>query len=277
MLPDRRGLLRANAPAAFAVFAVLLLAPVVFPSAASAADVDLAVRIDGVPIERTSNSVPLILRPQRSVEMVVTVTNGGPSPIDVRTVRLEGTVIGLTFFRYDTSVAARVAPGQTESRHILLDLRGLQKQATGLMAGSVSVLDDDRNRIAGEDLVVDVKGSIWSLYGLFGLMMVVLTGAAVLGVLLALARGRLPRNRWMRAMRFAPIGIGFGLVVIFTLSVFRIWAPNGPGVLGVLGVLTAVAFVAGYLTPTPDEPEPDRESLEMLLPEGAAPPNQGVS
>ena len=90
----------------------------------AAKGIGLSARINDVPVESTSDARPLPLQPRRNVEMIVTVTNRGSAAVEVHDVRLEGTVIGLTFFRYDTAVFVPLPPGQTESRHIQLDVRG---------------------------------------------------------------------------------------------------------------------------------------------------------
>jgi hypothetical protein len=90
------------------------------------------------------------------------------------------------------------------------------------------------------------------VYGLFGLAVLVLTACSLAGALVALARHRLHPNRWWRAVRFATPGIGAGAVVVFTLGVLRVLAPQPTTAVPLVLVGAAVGFVAGYLTPGPD-------------------------
>lgn len=93
------------------------------------------------------------------------------------------------------------------------------------------------------------------MYGVFGVATAVLTAASLTGAFLALARHRLPANRWRRAQRFLPGGIGLGLTFVFIFSVLRLLAPEASRWVPILLLLSAALFAIGYFTPTPD---PDR-------------------
>ena len=75
----------------------------------------------------------------------------------------------------------------------------------------------------------------------------------VIGLALEIAGHRLPQNRWRRGVRFLAPGFGIGLVATFTVSATRLLLPSAtvwvPLVLG----CGAVAFLIGYLTPTPQD------------------------
>jgi peptidoglycan/LPS O-acetylase OafA/YrhL len=93
------------------------------------------------------------------------------------------------------------------------------------------------------------------VYGMFGLAVIVLTVLSLGGALLALARHQLPENRWRRGLRFLTPGLGVGLFAVFTLSAMRVLVPR-PGVwIPILLVTGGGAFLAGYLTPSPDDEE----------------------
>jgi hypothetical protein len=92
---------------------------------------------------------------------------------------------------------------------------------------------------------------MWSVYGVFGLAVFGLTVLAWAGALFALARRRLPANRWQRAMRFLPAGVGTGLVAVISLSVLRVMAPSPAAEIPFILGAAAGAFVLGYLTPHP--------------------------
>lgn len=240
-----------------AILGLLLVAGLVWPAAPAGAldTVTVEAAIDGRPVSRSSEREPVRLRPRQPASLELRVTNTGPAPLQVRTVRLQGEVMGLTFFAYDTSVSFTVAPGTTEDRRFALDLIGLKGQATGLIRGSVALLDGTRRTIASEPMVVDVRGSLSSVYGMFGLAVIALTALSLGGALLALARHQLPENRWRRGLRFLTPGVGLGLFAVFTLSALRVLVPR-PGVwIPILLVAGGGAFAAGYITPTPDDEE----------------------
>lgn len=238
-----------------AAVTVLLLAVLAGPvGAASGADgVTLEAAIDDRPVAQSGERDPIRLRPTELATLDLRVTNTGSRAVEVRTVRLDGHVMGLTFFAYDTSVAFTVAPGTTETRTFSIDLVGLGGQATGLIRGSVAILDGERDTVAQQRMVIDVRGSLRSVYGLFGLAVTLLTVLSLGAALIALARHELPLNRWRRGLRFLTPGLGVGLIAVFTLSAFRVLVPR-PGVwVPILLVAGGGGFLVGYLTPSPDE------------------------
>lgn len=239
---------------------ILLVGAGALAPARAQATVTVSAIVDGQPLGQSSQNQPVKLLPRQQSILVVQVANRGSTTIQVRTVQLVGQVIGLTFFAYDTSVSISVAPGATESRSLVVDLSGLAGQATGLIPAAVKVLDANHNVIAQQNGVVDVRGSLRSVYGLFGLGIAFLTALSFLGALVGLARHRLPVNRWRRALRFLTPGLGLGLVVNFTLSATRVFVPGIGRWLTITVLCAGVFFALGYLTPTPDleddRPEP---------------------
>ncbi|HEX7302395.1 hypothetical protein [Lentzea sp.] len=194
-----------------------------------------------------------MLKPTDTVKVSITVRNGTDTVQRVKTVRISGTALALTFFTYDTTVPFDVPPRSVETRTFPLDPNDLGSQATGLLPVTVEVVDVQRETIASVSTTGDVKGSLWSVYGAFGLGVLVLTALSWAGALLALARRRLPANRWQRAMRFLPAGIGTGLVAVISLSVLRLVAPSPAAEIPFIVGAAAVAFVLGYVTPHPGE------------------------
>ncbi|MEV8443017.1 hypothetical protein AB0425_37030 [Actinosynnema sp. NPDC051121] len=244
----------------------------VAPAQAAGDAVTIDATVDGTPVGEDE----LLLDPSGSSRISVTVHNGTDTVRHVKTIRLSGTALALTFFSYDTTVPFDVPARQSVTRGFVLDLGQLGAQATGLLPTELEVLDTDRDVIASIDVTGDVRGSLWSVYGVFGLAVFGLTVLAWTGALFALARRRLPANRWQRAMRFLPAGVGTGLVAVISLSVLRVVAPSPaaevPFVLGA----AACAFALGYVTPHPDAddlPPADPESTQRItrpLPGGAA-------
>jgi len=219
--------------------------------AAPAGEVTIDATVDGKPVGKGE----LLLDPERSSQIGITVHNGADTIQHVKTVRVSGSALALTFFAYDTIVPFDVPPKQSVTRTFTLDLADLGSQAIGLLPTEVAVVDTNRDVLVSVGATGDVRGSMWSVYGVFGLAVLVLTALSWAGALLALARHRLPANRWQRAMRFLPAGIGTGLVAVISLSVLRLMAPSPVAEIPFILVAAAAALVLGYLTPHPAEAE----------------------
>lgn len=249
----------------------------VAPAHAAGDAISIDATVDGAPIGDGRDE--LLLDPSGSPRISVTVHNGTDTVRHIKTIRLSGTALGLTFFSYDTTVPFDVPAKQSVTRGFVLDLGQLGAQATGLLPTELEVLDTNREVIATIGVTGDVRGSLWSVYGIFGLAVFGLTLLAWAGALFALARRRLPANRWQRAMRFLPAGVGTGLVAVISLSVLRIMAPSPAAEIPFVLGAAAAAFALGYLTPHPDDgdlrfdPPADPESTQRItrpLPGGVA-------
>jgi hypothetical protein len=239
---------------------------------AAAADeskgIQLEVRVDNQKVDGKQ----LRLDPASPVRIDLRVQNRGRAEAQIRTVRLSGTALGLTFFAYDTSVALSVPAGETATQGFSLDLSDLDSQVTGLLPAKVAILDQDRTVLADSEATADVRGSLVSVYGLFGIAVLLMTVFSWGAALFALARHRLPANRWRRALRFLPAGVGTGLTAVITLSVLRFVAPSPLAEIPLVLVAGAVGFVLGYLTPTPDggatDVEATQETPTLVQPQG---------
>jgi hypothetical protein len=233
--------------------AVLSLAP------PASAKTGLSVRasIDGRALAGSSSAHPIRLHATRPTLLQLRVTNDGDGPEIIQTLRLEGRVIGLTFFAHDTAVGLSVAPGTTETRRYSLDLSSLEGQATGLIPTDLKLLDRGRHELASQSTLVDVRGSWHSVYGWFGFGVAVITGILLLGALLALARHRLSPNRFTRGLQFLAPGVGLGLTLVIGLSVARVFAPRAGTWVTIVVICAAAFFLAGFLTPAPEEGEGD--------------------
>ena len=219
--------------------------------------------IDGHDVGAADGNDPVRLPAGRDIRVDLAVRNDGARPVTVRNVRLEGRVIGMSFYSFTTQVDLVVQPGATGERSIQVDLGELGDQAVGLIPARLSLLATDRSVVARQAIATDVRGSLISAYGMFGLAVAVITLMLVVGLALEIARHRLPVNRWRRAVRFLAPGVGLGLTATFSLSATRLLIPGAtvwvPLVLGCAGV----AFVVGYLTPAPREVDRDVEPVEQ--------------
>ncbi len=155
---------------------------------------------------------PIRVDPNEPATLELTITNNGDEAITVRTVRIDGRVLGLTFFAYDTTINTKVEAHATESRATIRSTSQARRASHRLIPSRVQLLDSGRHVIAERSGVIDVRGSLKSVYGFFGLALVLITALSIAGSLLALARGRLHPNRWRRALRFLAAGLGVGLV-----------------------------------------------------------------
>jgi hypothetical protein len=246
------------------VLAPLLLISVGAATPAGAASaITLTGRINGQSLATSSQSNPVRLYPLRPATVTVTVRNNSSTTLHVATVRLAGEVVGLTFFAFDNSVAFAVPAHTTVTNRYSIPLVGLNGQATGLIEGSLSVLDPGQRLVASQGLVVDVRGSLGSVYGVFGLAVALLTLLALVLVLLELARHRLHSNRFVRGLYFLVPGLGVGLVLVFTLSATRVFVPSVGHWVPLVVVSAAILFVVGFLTPDPGIEDDDDEDLPL--------------
>jgi hypothetical protein len=237
--------------------------------------VTMSATVNGQDVATASGAEPLRLQPDGWADVAVKLSNGGGEAVEVRRVNLSGRVLGLTFFSYATTVDLVIAPGATDTLRYRLDLTDLDGQATGLMGGGLVVTDADRNTIAELSTVTDVRGSLISVYGLFGIAIAVLTALAVLDTALALAKNRLSMNRWQRGLRFLGPGVGIGLVLVFSASVARLWVPDLGLWLVVAGLTAAVSFALGYFSPTPVDDEDDDDDFDDETPKGGGDSSYG--
>jgi hypothetical protein len=222
------------------------------PSAgASSEGVVVIAHIGGHDVAQSSSSDPVNLNPNRVTTLRLSISNQTQHPITIETVRIQGSVLGLTFFAYQITVNDFVRAGGRQHDNLPINLTGLSGEAKGLMGGSVALIRPDGSTLASVPLVSNVEGSIWSIYGVFGLLIALLTLIGLLVSLILLGRGKLPRNRLVRSLRFGAPGLGLGFTIIFTLSATGVLSPAPDNEITILLVTTVVGLVAGYLTPTP--------------------------
>jgi hypothetical protein len=236
------------------------------PAAAAGSGVTLAAAIDGHSVAGSSSSHPVKLYPNRPAVIDILVTNYRTRTITVDTVSINGTVAGLTFYAYDTSVHLLLGSHRATHLRYALDLTGLDGQATGLIPATISIANPRHQQLASQSMVTDVQGSLDSVYGLFGLALLVLTALAIIGVVVSIATHRMPPNRWRRGLRMLTPGIGLALVLVFSMSALSVWVPTPGTWLTVVLVFAVVFFVLGYLTPNPTvEGEDDEDDDDLYL------------
>lgn len=242
-----------------AALMAVLVAGLVGSAVAQAArdEVGVAATFNGQDVAAASTARPVRMEPGTLSKIVLDVTNRGKEPVVVKRVELAGDILGLNFFRYVASTELTVQPGTTGTLSYQLDLTDLEHQATGLIRGEMKVTDDAGRVIATIPTVTDVRGSLWSLSGLFALFLIVFTALALVIVAVAVARHRLPANRAQRGLRFLLPGIGLILVLGFTASVLRLWTPTTGVWLAAAGICAIVFFGLGYFSPMPGDEDDD--------------------
>ncbi|MBL1078552.1 hypothetical protein JK358_29515 [Nocardia sp. 2] len=253
-----------------AVVAVFLWGAALFGSgtAGAAGGISATATIDGKPIAGATAANPVRLDPNKVTPVVIEVKNESAEAVTLRRVDFTGHVLGLNFFSYSTSVELTIAAGKTEKLTYRLDPAGLDGQATGLIGSDLTLINAAGDPVTSVHTVVDVRGSLASVYGLFGIILAGLTGLAIADSALTVARHRLSVNRWQRGLRLLAPGIGLGLMIGFTASVARWWVPGTGLWLSLAGVFATIFFLAGYLSPTPQDPDDlglDKDELAAAL------------
>jgi hypothetical protein len=219
--------------------------------AQAASGVDFTATLGGRNAKSINADAPLRLEPNRPLLVVLKIANGSSKPITVRSVRLDGKVLDITFFGYEVRMDAVIPAKTTASRSVVIDLVDLNDQATGHIPSRLSLLGKNREVLATDRLAVDVRGSLLSVYGAFGLGVGAVTLVLLVGAIVRLATGRLPANRWSRGSRFGIVGLGLGLTATITASAARVLTPDPIKSVSIVLGCGAVLFIVGYLTPTP--------------------------
>jgi hypothetical protein len=246
---------------------VAVLAVLGAAAPAGAAEVlELEAAVDGRDVEGAGSSDPIVIDPSTLQQIDLTVTNPTGSPVDVRRVRLQGDVGGLTLVAYDVTTDLRVGSGATETLELPVEFAGLERQALGLLPGGLSLFDEERQEVGSTDFVIDVKGDNTSVMGLFTLFVAIASavGLVVLGT--RISRRTLVGNRFRRGLQFAAVGLGVGVTLVMGLSVLRIVAPTATVWVPLVLIPTIGAGALGYLSPGPLDFEPDEiDELERQM------------
>lgn len=219
-------------------------------------------------IDGEETPVKVVATEPTRIKMVA--TNRGGEPQEITGLRFEGKVVGVPVFRCDVLAPAIVPPGETVERTFEIEAACLRDQATGLVPASLTVHGPGREPIARWAIVLDIKGSLKTIYGLTGLFVVMITVLALGGLLAALLRQRLPRNRFSRALRFTTVGIGIGFSLVFVLASTAVMVPDAENWIPVVVVPAVVFTIGGYLSPSPQrEPRiaPETAEATQVMPQ----------
>jgi hypothetical protein len=258
-----QGPARGRARLAMAAVAALVVSISTAPAESQAA-LRFTATIDGRDVGSIDANRPLELSADQLLDVTIAITNDGEREARVRSVRLESRVVGLTFFAYETRLDLTVARGTTEQRRFPIETLDLADQATGLLPARMTLLDPDRDVIASRRFAAEVDGSLWSVYGVFALLVLAITGVLLAAIIVRLAAHLLPANRWRRGVRFGTAGVGIGLTLTFSLSGLRLLLPEASRWLPLVLISAGVMFAIGYLTPGGhlDEDDLDDDALQ---------------
>jgi hypothetical protein len=252
---------------ALAVATWVALMGVPAASAAGGGSVHVSATIDGRDVANAGDGDPIRLDPGHTPNVVVRVTNDSTAAVPVRSVRLEGRAFGISFVSLENRIDHTVAPGVTAELRFPLETSPVHGQAIGLLRASITVLGDDHRAVADTTFVADVRGSVWSIEGVFGLGALLFTSFSVVLGLLDVARDRMSPSRWWRAARFAVPGATFGVAFTFLLAAIRLTSPRAVVWVPLVVLGAAAGFAGGWRTPGPEPESIDLDALERERPD----------
>jgi hypothetical protein len=260
------------------VVGVLCVAAVAVPATAlpagAAADIDFDASLAGRPIASATSDDPIVLDPAEPIPLTMTIVNEGDEPASIRFVRLEGEALGLTFLTYDLGVRLDLGPGETYDLDVPLDFFDLESQATGYLGTSLRVYDTERDVIAEERFVVDVRGKATSTLGLFAIVVLIVAALSLVLLVVNTVRRRLPANRFVRGLQFAVAGAAVGLTLSLGMSILRLTYADVEAWVPLVFLPTVIAFGLGYVAPGPlsrsIEEVLEEEELDLAAEEAVA-------
>ncbi len=215
--------------------------------------------LDGQPLGLSSSGDPIILDPDRNSTLSLDLINQGRQPVTVRQVQIRGQAFGITLLAYDVTINATV-PAQSDVKvDVPVEFVDLGQQTDGLLPATIRLISPNRTVLGSQDFTVDVRGSASSLMAIFTIVVAIGSAASVAAIWIAVARRRLPPNRFRRGIRFGVTGAGIGVTLTLLLSELLLVTPKGSVWIPLLVVPTAGAFVLGYLSPGPLAEEDEEE------------------
>jgi hypothetical protein len=205
--------------------------------------------IGGRSLTEPTRDNPVVINPNNKAELSMTVRNDGTERVEVRYLRLTGSLLGVHFVRYQASANVVVPPGSTRTIAALGDFFDVDGVASGYMNATMQAVDEHRDVLATQPFVADVQGKVASSEGLLLLQAIVFSLVGIIEIVTGLARRRLPRNRFVRALLFGLTAASVVVTIVVGAAMSRVALWGASTWVPVLLIATGVGFVLGYLSP----------------------------
>jgi len=192
---------------------------------------------------------PIVINPKVKQQLSMTVQNLGTTPVSIRYLRITGTLLGIHFVRYQATADTVVGAGKTTTISALGDFFDVDGVASGYMNATMQVVDQQRTLLASQPFVGDVQGKVFSSVGLLLLEAGVFDIVGIVEIVVGLARRKLPRNRFVRAVFFALTAGAVVITLTVAAAMGRVALFGSAAWVPALLIAAAIAFVLGYLSP----------------------------
>ncbi len=210
----------------------------------------------------SSTGDPIVLDPDESSILTLTMRNNTDATITVRNVQLRGKAFGITLLAYNVTINADIAARDETRVEVPVDFVELGEQASGLLPASIRLQDTERNLLGKRSFTIDVKSSATSLTALLTAVVAIATAASIVMIWIAVGRRRLPHGRLRRALRFGLVGAGSGVSATLILAQLLLVTPAGTVWIPRLVVPAGTAFLLGWFSPGPLADDDEEDVIE---------------
>lgn len=259
----RRSVRRLTATGALALLGLPIASAVASPAAAQDTPrVTFVAILDDQDLSLSSTGDPIVLDPDKSSILTLTMRNETDATITVRNVQLRGGAFGITLLAYNVTINADIAARDETRVEVPVDFVELGQQASGLLPASIRLLDTERELLGKRSFTLDVRSSATSLMAVFTLVVAIATAASIAVIWIAVGRRRLPSSRWRRGLRFGLVGAGAGVSLTLILAELLLVTPAGKVWIPLLVIPAGVAFLLGWFSPGPLADDDEEEEIE---------------
>jgi hypothetical protein len=234
------------------VMAAVALVALWAAPAAGADVIEMEGSIGGQSLADSDPGDPAPIDPNNPSTLALELTNTGAEAVEVGHVRLIGKMLGITFVGYDVSTNFSIDPGETRSVEFPIELSDVDGQGHGFLRTEVVVYTPDRDQVGSIGFAIDVRGRPLSTMGVFAMLLLAITIGTALWNGYGITRRTVPVNAFLRGLRFAITGLGFGLMLAVGFSVLRIFPLPSTGWVPLVLVSTVAAIAVGRLLPRPE-------------------------
>ncbi|MEM7338211.1 MAG: hypothetical protein AAF467_06165 [Actinomycetota bacterium] len=228
------------------VVAVLVLAGC--GTSETSGSVSFSAAWDDVDVAEASSSSPVELSPRQVHNLALTMTNESNQAVTIGHVRLQGSLLGLGFLDYDSTIRSVIEAGSTETVTVPIDAFAVDQQARGYLQGQITLYGPSREVLGAIDVPLDGRGSVTAYTMIFALLLTLLAVASVTWNAAARSRAIDPPDELTLAFHFAHSGVLVGGAVAALASTLRVWPVSGVFAAVLAAGAGALAFVVGYLT-----------------------------